>query len=66
MKKTKAHDLNALNEDLNQKDAENKFATNKALFPKWTVARMQKEAIKKVEPFWLEHVTSFSVQNEQQ
>lgn len=38
----------------------------KDLFPKWIASRMEKEVVKKVEYFWLEPNTSFSVENTQE
>lgn len=63
-------EFKAIKETLDRKDAELKNVaeidvTNKALFLKWTVSRMEKEAIKKAEPLWLESVTYFSVKNDQ-
>lgn len=50
---------------LRKKNAE-EIDSLQALFLKWTDSRMKKETIKKVEQFWLEPVTSFSVENSQE
>lgn len=64
-------DLKAIKEELDRKDLEKKKTKEidvlkKALFPKWVTCRMDKEAIQKVEFFWLETISSLSVENSQE
>ncbi|CAI9288794.1 unnamed protein product [Lactuca saligna] len=57
-------DLKALNKTLDQLEAEKQNSvkiepSKRTLFPEWTIDRMDKDTIKKVNPFWLEPNTSF-------
>lgn len=62
-------EFNALRENLDAEEAEAKnfemiLENKKALFPAWTLERMQKEAINEMNTFWLEPKTSFDINND--
>lgn len=62
-------ELNALRRKLDVEEAKARnseviLENKKALFPAWTLERVQKEAIDESNTFWLEPKTSFDIKNE--
>ncbi|CAI9265619.1 unnamed protein product [Lactuca saligna] len=62
-------ELNALNVKLNAKEAKKKnakeiLANKKALFPPWSIERIEEEALNNPKLYYLEPRTSFSVDND--